>query len=366
MVSAPERFKRVSGMKTEELLREFTGRKAAGVFSAYVPFEIYHSAGYHPVYLFTWGCDSGLAAEYLPGFCCFPGRNLVEHALAGELSRLSCIVFSATCDTVQSIYDILKVILPDIPVHYLKIPALLSREIAMEYLEAEIDQLIRKSGNIEKISLRRSISLYNEKRRLTARLNRIAWEITPTDYYAIIKAGMILPVEEYNLTLSSFLREIEELNKKVSPSSSIRLVIAGSHFGEENIFRIIEESGMLVVGEFLDGLTLFRRGEVDEENEPLSALARFIFNQVATATKVNFCNRREDYLVDLVREGEADGVILLRRKFCDPYGFDAVLLTTRLEEEGVPYLIIEVDEPGYSGQIKTRVEAFLEMLEIGR
>jgi benzoyl-CoA reductase/2-hydroxyglutaryl-CoA dehydratase subunit BcrC/BadD/HgdB len=50
-------------------------------------------------------------------------------------------------------------------------------------------------------------------------------------------------------------------------------------------------------------------------------------------------------------------------KFCDPHAFDYPYLVAALDKAGISHLLIEVeDQPLAQGQLKTRLEAFLETL----
>ena len=73
--------------------------------------------------------------------------------------------------------------------------------------------------------------------------------------------------------------------------------------------------------------------------------------------------RRFEHIFNLVDEFEVDGVIFYTLKFCDPHLFDVPLLKDRLNEKGIPGLVLEGDyTPGTLGRVRTRVEAFVEML----
>jgi benzoyl-CoA reductase/2-hydroxyglutaryl-CoA dehydratase subunit BcrC/BadD/HgdB len=65
----------------------------------------------------------------------------------------------------------------------------------------------------------------------------------------------------------------------------------------------------------------------------------------------------------MVKEFGADGVIHYSLQFCTPYQMEAMSVERALEEDGIPVLRIDTD---YSmedlGQLKTRVEAFLERI----
>jgi len=70
-----------------------------------------------------------------------------------------------------------------------------------------------------------------------------------------------------------------------------------------------------------------------------------------------------DKLVQLAKEYKADGVIHCSLAFCDPYLVESHRVEKVLKEHGIPMLKIETDYGQEdSGQLKTRIEAFFEML----
>jgi len=72
---------------------------------------------------------------------------------------------------------------------------------------------------------------------------------------------------------------------------------------------------------------------------------------------------RMEKLVDLARQYRADGIIYCSLTFCDPYAVEAHRVEKLLKEKGIPLLRIETDySQGDAGQLKTRIQAFLEMI----
>jgi benzoyl-CoA reductase/2-hydroxyglutaryl-CoA dehydratase subunit BcrC/BadD/HgdB len=72
---------------------------------------------------------------------------------------------------------------------------------------------------------------------------------------------------------------------------------------------------------------------------------------------------RAKHIVRLVKEKNARGVIFLLFKFCDPHAFDYPDIKKYMDEAGIPVLLLEIDDPlPAEGQLKTRFEAFLEMV----
>ena len=72
---------------------------------------------------------------------------------------------------------------------------------------------------------------------------------------------------------------------------------------------------------------------------------------------------RLEHVEKMTEKYKADGVIHYNLQFCQPYQIETGSIENALEKKGVPFLRIDTD---YSmedaGQIKTRVEAFIERI----
>lgn len=75
---------------------------------------------------------------------------------------------------------------------------------------------------------------------------------------------------------------------------------------------------------------------------------------------------RRTYIRDLCREYSADGVLYEQMKFCEFWSYERVLGVHILQEElGIPTVGIEKEYTlAGAGQLRTRIQAFVESLEI--
>ena len=76
--------------------------------------------------------------------------------------------------------------------------------------------------------------------------------------------------------------------------------------------------------------------------------------------------RRKEYVDEIAKEYKADGIIYEQMKFCDPWAYERMTGTFIMREE-YKYPVLSIDRPyavGNSGQIRTRVQAFVESIEI--
>ena len=76
---------------------------------------------------------------------------------------------------------------------------------------------------------------------------------------------------------------------------------------------------------------------------------------------------RKAYVNDIAKEYGADGIIYQQMKFCDPWAYERLLGSTMLRED-YGYPVLSVDRPynisSSVGQMRTRVQAFVESIEI--
>ena len=72
---------------------------------------------------------------------------------------------------------------------------------------------------------------------------------------------------------------------------------------------------------------------------------------------------RFDLLRSLIPEYRVDGIVEIDLQACTPYSVEAYSVKRLAGELSVPYLAVETDySTSDSGQLSTRLEAFLEML----
>jgi bcr-type benzoyl-CoA reductase subunit C len=352
-----QRFHEIARTPLREWEGFFPDRRPVGVYNAYVPEEMFHAAGLTPIYLFHQHENRGNARTHLPSFVCWPGRSLVDQAVAGDLNGLAGIAFAQTCDTVQALTDICRKVMTGVPVYHVGVPANLASPAAQSYLVAELNRLREALGNPTEDALHQAYAVYDRTRQLMAWLYDRAWQLQPTDLYATLRAGLLSPKDTYNPWLASLLDTLPD-NSPQRP----RLILVGSHLSDPTVYQVIESAGACVVDDFLDvGHRYFARSGA-MNGDPVVALATRILATLPTPTKLHPDRRRDKHLVDLVTQKAADGVIFTRQAFCDPHGFDYASMRADLKERDIPHLLMELEQTPQVGQMRTRVEAFLETL----
>ena len=199
-------------------------------------------------------------------------------------------------------------------------------------------------------------------RRLYAFHAKCPGVLNAKELYTLIRASMFIPREKLNKLLSSLLKIIE---KGMQPAAEdrIRLIISGTLLEPLDILDYLEEGGAVVVGDdFKNGLR-YINDDADENSMPLEALVDRQLKRMPFAAYDTVRNKRRFFLAKMAQEKEADGVILLHLKYCEPENFDYYDNIKTLREAGLPAMRIETEFGTTSlGQMRTRVQAFLEML----
>jgi benzoyl-CoA reductase/2-hydroxyglutaryl-CoA dehydratase subunit BcrC/BadD/HgdB len=347
-----------------------------------VPEELFHAAGFTPVFLFHTAQDRGQARAHLPGFTCWVASCALDQALAGEFDGLAGVSFAETCDTIQGLTDLWRRNLPRIPVFHFGMPTRLDGPIVRAYLLAELRDLRRRieafiGHPISDDALRASIVLYNRTRALVRALYARAAGFSPPDLYARVRAAFQMPKEVYNGGSGVSDQGLGAFPHFLTPSPSLLLspapllILVGPTLADPVLFDVLAQAGARVAGDLLDLGERYFAVDAAEDGDPLEALADRLLGVppvggteggCPTPTKYHPQCRRADHLLALVRERGAHGVLFARQKFCEPHGFDCALMKPVLDKAGIPHLLIELEQASQAGQLRTRVEAFVEML----
>ncbi len=343
----------------------YPGCRALGYLCPYAPLELLHAAGFAPVRLMQLSGPVALADAHLPSFSCALVRTVTERMLKGELDFLEGVLFVHTCDTLQCAADIWRMARPRFRVLNFSLPSVLSQASARDYLLAELRRLAlalpaTPGAGVTEDALRVSIALYNQQRRLLATLYERRQRLPVDEFWSLTLAVMVMPVEEHNALLRETLRRSEGPGD-VGPAGPA-VLLAGLVLDDLTIPRLIAELGGQVVGDDLCTGSRYFDTCADEHQEPYVALADRYLQRPPCPAKHDATRPHAQRLLDLVRSSGAQGVIFALPKFCDPHAFDYVPLARALDGVGVPHLSIEADLTVPAGQLRTRLQAFLEML----
>jgi benzoyl-CoA reductase/2-hydroxyglutaryl-CoA dehydratase subunit BcrC/BadD/HgdB len=369
-----------------------------GFLTAYVPEELFHAAGFMPVFIFHNSDDHGHARAHLPAFTCWVVGSALDQALAGKLDHLAGMALAKTCDTTQGLADLWPPNVLHIPLFHFGMPLRLDGDLARAYLLAELESLRERiqthTGRpLTDEALWESIALYNRTRALVRRVYARAADLVPSDLYKLVQAAFQTPKEIYNEHLIGLLEgqpatlseagsqensaavahagaqssgglwsALSRLHPPISQERLPRVLLVGPSLGDPIIFDVLDQACVRVVGDLFDLGERYFATDAAEDGNPFESLADRLLALLPTPTKHHPQHTREAHLLSLVQERNADGVIFARQKFCEPHGFDYVQLIHALDQAGAPHLLVELEQASQAGQLRTRVEAFVEMI----
>lgn len=351
------------------------GGRAVAYFPVYAPCELIHAAGMLPVGVAGAGdrLDIQHADARFGSFICSIVKTTMEMGMTGHLEPFDAFFFSTICDSARNLCFVMKRNFPQMYADFIHLPQNPSSPAAAPFLAVEYRRIL---AELEKLSgrkvsddeIRASIAKYNRNRALVRELYELrrrephllrAWES-----YVLVRAGNFLPVEEHTARLEEVLAKLP--SRAMKRRDSIRIVVEGS-FCEQPplaVVRMIEDAGCYIVGDDFTLAQSWFEEDVLLDGDPVLALASsYLDRAVYSSVRHDFRKPRWDGLVEKVKRTQADAVLFLIAKFCEPAYFDYVPFRQELEKAGIPHLQLEFEEKLFTfDRVRTEVETFVESL----
>ncbi len=372
----------VHGLRIKELMDEkAAGRKVIGSFCVFVPEEIVRAADATLVGLCT-GADFATdeVEKLLPRNTC----SLIKSAFGFKLGKVCPFIESAdmivgenTCDGKKKSYEVLNTLVPNL--YVMDLPQMKSPEarhlLRGEYLRFK-DAVEKLTGiSIDRVRLQKGIEIVNNKRKAIHRLSSLRKaDPVPISGLDALLANQVFFYDAPARFTDSVNKICEELEKRtekgegVFPKGMPRILLSGCPMAVPNwkLPWIIETSGAVIVGEESCVGERGTRNLTDDTGNTVEELIEGIVDRYFKVDCAIFTPNPErlNHVVEMFDNYDADGVIHYGLQFCQPYLMEAMSVEKALEAKNIPTLRIDTD---YSmedvGQLKTRVEAFVEQLK---
>lgn len=355
--------------------KERSGGKVVGCISCMPPFapeELVHAGGMLPVGIWGGEVPVSHADARIQSFACSVVRTSLELALKGAFSICDGFLFPFTCDAFQNLSEIWKLSMEK-PCFQWVFSKKVDRNSVPAYLEKE---LLRIKGELEAFagveigddSLRNSLNVYNENRRMMRELDRMRAEdpfsLTPAQMMDVVLSSSLLPKEEHTLLVRSLLdAHAGESGTPVQGNDRVNIFLTGIMPRPTAIANLLDEVGCSVLGDDLGLGGLYYSTEIPDTGHPVRDLVEGYLGYPPCSMLHDRSRSRSQELLRRVRDVGAEGVLVLGTKFCEPEFFDYPYLKEDLEQAGIPVLLLETElGMGVPGAIRTRLQAFLETL----
>ena len=364
------------GSRARELKN--SGRKVIGYLSALCPVEILTAAGVVPVRLKGNVSEAVTKADaYMETMVCPFVRNVFDVALRGKYAFLDGVVLSHQCDSIDRTYDVWTCNLNFPYWHFINYPHVAddpSIRFTDEILRIFIRSLETFTGRaITDQTLGEAVGAHNENRRAMRALYDLRKEDAPrisgAEMMKVLIAATSVPVDES----TALIRSVTEEVKRRTPASGggrPRIMLAGDQIDDVAIVKAIEDAEAFLVMDDLSTGSKMYWGDVDATADPVRGITerylkklKFPTTFIAGDTYPETLEARFGHMRQYIKEFGVNGAILFIYKYCDPYGFEVPAMKSYIESAGTPVLYIE-DEYSTSSlsRVKTRIEAFLEMI----
>jgi len=353
------------------------GGKVVGYPCTFVPVELIEAAGIMPYRLkgITAGTMSIGDAYFGPVICSFP-KCILQLAGQGSYGFLDGAIVVNGCDSMRRLNECWRKASEDIAgtmpgfFHYMGVPHK-ATDYSVEWFKEELGILIKNiTGHFEvpvtTDSLRKAIRLYNEIRSLLAELDEMRMSemspVTGSDAASIVLAGFAMPRGEYAKALKKVMAELRK-SKPVFDGKT-RLMVVGSASDDADFMKLVESTGAIVVSDCMCFGARSYLKPVDEDVEPVDALARRYLEGSLCPRMFGCYKDRLAFVKDRALESRVDGVILQNIRFCDLHGSENGLLERDLEASGIFCMRIEREYGPLveTGRIKMRLDAFMERI----
>lgn len=365
------------GSRAREL--KAAGKKVIGYLSALGPVEIMTAAGVVPFRL-KGNVSEAISKgdEYMESIVCPFVRNVFDLAVKGKYDFLDGMVLPHQCDSIDRTNETWSYTLKLPYWHFLNIPHVtgdpsitFTKEI-MRIFIATLEKFTGKKITDEAIA--EAVKAHNENRKLMRELYDLRKSNPPAisgaQMMKVLVAAMSLPVDESSALIKAVTDEVKAKGAAANGKGK-RIMIIGDQIDDVAIIDAIESTGAcLVMDDLSIGAKMYWQ-DVDATPDPLQGIAERYLRKLkipttfvgSADTYAGILDERFGHMRKYVNEFKVDGVILFIYKYCDPYGFEVPAIKSYIESAGTPVLYLE-DEYSTSSlaRVKTRIEAFLEMI----
>ncbi|MBQ3301481.1 MAG: 2-hydroxyacyl-CoA dehydratase, partial [Eggerthellaceae bacterium] len=326
-----------------------------------------------------------IATYYMTSFLCEFSRALLERAIEGGYNFADCLIAPDGCTMMNRAaenIELLQAMGPGKDTFFYQ-----NMEIPLKADDNGVNLMILQCKNhilkplhetfgtdISDAAIRKAVAEHNRVCELIQAIGEYRKEeyprITGYEFHVLTLATYVAP--KY-LLIDKLEETLEELKTREPDTKKYRarVMVVGSEVDDSAYIKLIEECGAYVCcdrfcfGSFPGRVPI----EMNDDEDALTQVCRHYVYNTHCPRQMNMQKvyGRKAYVNELACEYKADGIIYEQVKFCDPWAYERLMGTTMLRENyGFP--VLSVDRPynisSSVGQMRTRVQAFVESIEI--
>ncbi|MCP4569543.1 MAG: benzoyl-CoA reductase, bzd-type, subunit N [FCB group bacterium] len=345
--------------------------EAVGCFCSYVPEELIYASGLLPVRMLGSHEPQDVTEPHIFGMFCPFCRDVLAQGLKGRYDYMKGIVLAQSCLHLRQTFTSWSNHVPEEFKFYIYMPNKVQTKHAYSYYSTELvkfRQALEKwtGRKITDEKLKETAELYNENRRLLHEVYELRQgpnpPVTGLEAMVMVASSFFVDKKDHNAELKRILPELK--SRKLDRETGGRLMIVGSENDDTEFIGMVESVGAtVVVDDHCTGSRYFWNS-TEFSGDIMNDLAARYIDRPTCPTKDWEERSRFPHILKLAKDYNVEGVILVQQKFCDPHECDMVPLKEFLNGHDYPTLFLELDVTVPVGQMKIRVEAFLEMLGV--
>ncbi len=324
-----------------------------------------------------------IATYYLSNFLCGYCKAILERAIEGGYNFLDGIITSETCSEMNRSlehFELLKLSPKEkFILTFMDMPFKTTENCLNLYVSQVRSKLLNPLAetygvDISNEAIRKAVELHNEVCRLITEIGEFRKEenprITGYEFHVLSIASYCCP--KY-LIIDKLMETLEELKTREPDAKKkyrAKVVVVGSEMDDPDFTKIIEDSGALVVADRYCFGSFPGREQIilKDDEDPVVTICRHYLevSQCPRYMEHKKIENRREYVAELAKEFNADGVIYEQIKFCEYWGYErAIASHIMVSDYGIPSIAIDRQyTASASGQLRTRIQAFVESLEI--
>lgn len=326
-----------------------------------------------------------LATYYMANNSCEFARALLERALEGSFAFLHAMIGVDVCEANNRAIENMEIMHAhgedkdkffycnlDIPYS--------DDEDCVEHIREQVSRKIlkplRENYGIDTSddAICAAVSEHNEVCRILTEIGELRKldipPITGYEYAVLVLVSYTCPKRLILPYLRETLEEIKNRKTDAKKDYRVRVVVVGSEIDDPQLIKLIEGCGALVVADRYCYGSFPGRQEIilSDTEDALTQVCRWYLQntECPRQSALHRVKYRNDHVAQLVKDFNADGAIYEQMKFCTYWSYERVIASQVMPRDyGIH--ILSIDRPyisGQSGQLRTRVQAFVESLEI--
>ena len=324
-----------------------------------------------------------IATYYMSNFLCGFSKAILERAIEGGYNFLDALLASETCSEMNRAaehFELLNLVENDkFFLTFLDMPFKIADHTVKHYVTQARNKILNKLTEVYGVdtsdaALLKAVEEHNEVCRLMKEIGDYRKEenprITGYEFHILSLITYCCPKSRILPMLRETAEELKTREPDARKNYRAKIVVVGSEMDDPDFTALIESSGALVVADrYCFGSLPGREEIVIDPSEDV--LTQICLHYLKTSQCPRYMSHekvqeRRDFVKHLVDEYHADGVLYEQLKFCEYWGYERALASyVMLNDYGVPTAAVDRQyTASASGQLRTRVQAFVESLEI--